>query len=276
MIEIVQQFPNVVPFLIYIKKEDFHRQRFAVRAKYMTTDPAENRYISNFLSIRTVQQYLSQSAKESCIPKIDNRNIDRSLETMHKTVFNYLKKLESSPENTMLDPESKKLTFLNDIWKRRKQKPTGRSKMLSNIHNLDKEPNGDEIQDDQPNNPMQALMQSLPTPGMTAQDDSTQIRIEQNGIMIFKKDEQQNVNQEEPEVNVEPCPPEPNDDNEILPSETDPDDITLTDFTTTDTDGPLMLQTYLRAMMSGAKKDEINGLLNQSLASMSKESEDQD
>lgn len=136
ILKLVQQFPNIIPFLIYIKKEDFHRQRFAVRAKYMTTDPSENRYISHFDAIRCVQNYLSEGASHHLLPKIDNRNIDRSMETMHQTIFSYLKKLEG--RKSMYDESTQKLTFLDSVWKRRKQKMTSKSKSLKAINSLKK------------------------------------------------------------------------------------------------------------------------------------------
>jgi 2-phosphoglycerate kinase len=76
MMKIVTQSLNVIPFLIYIKKEAFRQQRFAVRAKYMTTDPTVNRYISHFSAIRTVQSCLSKEGSCCLAPKLDNRNID--------------------------------------------------------------------------------------------------------------------------------------------------------------------------------------------------------
>lgn len=136
MLNLVQQFPNVVPFLVYIKKEDFHRQRFAVRAKYMTTDPMQNRYISHFDSIRCVQSCLSEGASQHLLPKIDNRNIDRSLETMHQTIFSYLKKLKG--RKSMYDESTQKLSFLYSVWKRRKQKITSKSKSLKAIKSMKK------------------------------------------------------------------------------------------------------------------------------------------
>ena len=185
MLKIVKQFPNVVPFLIYIKKEDFHRQRFAVRAKYMTTDPSQNRYISNFEAIRTVQHALSQGASEYQIPKIDNRNIDRSLETLHQTLFSYLKKLEGRP--SMYDPESGRLSFLDTVWKRRKQKMTSKTKTLKLIKSLkaarDNPP---------PVNSIQELLDCLPAAGQVIHDDfgGDDLRILSNGTMLLMHDEQ--------------------------------------------------------------------------------------
>ena len=46
--------PVIIPFLVYISNEQKHRERFAVRAKYMTLDPGNNRYIKYFRNIRYV------------------------------------------------------------------------------------------------------------------------------------------------------------------------------------------------------------------------------
>jgi 2-phosphoglycerate kinase len=35
--------PSVLPFLVYIKNEAKHKERMAVRAKYMTLDPHMNK-----------------------------------------------------------------------------------------------------------------------------------------------------------------------------------------------------------------------------------------
>lgn len=36
--------PYVVPFLVYISNESKHRERFAIRARYMSLDARRNRY----------------------------------------------------------------------------------------------------------------------------------------------------------------------------------------------------------------------------------------
>ncbi|MDD7353470.1 MAG: hypothetical protein PUG84_08395, partial [Peptoniphilaceae bacterium] len=87
-------------------------------SKYMTTDPSNNRYISNFHAIRLVQSFLSTNATKFLIPKLDNRNIDRSIETLHQTIFTYIKKLNG--RNSLYDPETHRLTLLDSVWKRRK------------------------------------------------------------------------------------------------------------------------------------------------------------
>ncbi|OHT04296.1 hypothetical protein TRFO_28235 [Tritrichomonas foetus] len=212
MLKVVQTFPNVVPFLIYIKKEDFHRQRFAVRAKYMTTDPSANRYISNFSAIRYVQTYLSKGANKHLVPKIDNRNIDRSLETIHQTLFSYLKKLEG--RNSMYDPSTERLTFLDSVWRRRKQKLASKAKTLKTIRALkgeflnnsnnannnptnstnNNETNGENlaILHQQQQDSLEELMSSLPTEGEQInkeESDDTEdvdvIKYLRNGTMIL-------------------------------------------------------------------------------------------
>lgn len=48
MIKIMKRFKRVLPFAICIKKESKHKERFAVRSKYMTLDSRHNKYVENF------------------------------------------------------------------------------------------------------------------------------------------------------------------------------------------------------------------------------------
>ena len=259
---IVEKFPNVVPFLIYIKKEDFHKQRFAVRAKYMTTDPGQNKYISNFDAIRAVQSSLSAGASEHLIPKIDNRNIDRSLETMHQTLFSYLKKLEG--RTSMFDPESQKLTFLDSIWKRRKQKQTSKSKTLKAISTLQNEPDTEPAPKDPKLSHFEEMMSLLPEEKATFSDvdGGNDISFTSNGTMVLgaiKEKEQSTITPPQTPVPAqqkhnrslsinfvqEVLKDSPYCDCETTETEADPVEITLTDFAettdfneTTDTEGP--------------------------------------
>ena len=268
LMKVVETFPNVVPFLVYIKKEEFHKQRFAVRAKYMTTDPKENRYISNFYAIRLVQKQLSEGASEHLIPKIDNRNIDRSIETMHMTLFTYLKKLEGKP--TMYDKESGKLTFLNTIWKRRKQKQqTSKAKILKAISQIQEEfeqseQNPPPVASSPPisSSPPVPPFATLPTSSGDNMDDlfailpsekavfkdeigETDISFSPEGTMLIgsSKESESEVVEEVPAKEEKLVSPEPShqhlvtfdlpdrDDNET--TENDPVEITLTDFVET-------------------------------------------
>ena len=231
ILKIVMTFPNVVPFLIYIKKEDFHKQRFAVRAKYMTTDPSMNKYIGNFGAIRAVQGYLSKSASQYLIPKIDNRNIDRSMETMHQTVFSYLKKLEG--RGTMFDPETKRLKFLDSIWRVRKQKIASKTNTLNMIKALKKA--GDAVDAvPRPEFALMELMRALPCEGQVLQVDyiaGDVIEYLPNGAMLLKH---------EPLKRKDEGPAEPGvrihiGDEDFADTETDldPTEVTLTDFVET-------------------------------------------
>ncbi|KAH0788341.1 P-loop containing nucleoside triphosphate hydrolase protein [Histomonas meleagridis] len=240
MIKFAKQFPNVIPFLIYIKKEEFHIQRFAVRAKYMTTDPSMNKYTRNFAAIRHVQSHLSECATRFLIPKIDNRNIDRSMETMHQTIFSYLKKLKG--RDSMYDPETGRLTFLASIWKRRKQKTTSKSKTLSSIQSLK-----NEVLKQQDNTPpsdaaMKELLAALPVEsGIFNSDDmdGDVIQYLPNGTMMVKtsKQTEEVVNKPTSKRKVEKMAP-----GDFVETETETDiaEVTLTDFMeTTDTESDI-------------------------------------
>lgn len=245
MMKIVREFPNIIPFLIYIKKEDFHKQRFAVRAKYMTTDPSQNRYISNFPAIRLVQKSLSQGANEFLIPKIDNRNIDRSLETMNQTLFSYLKKQEG--RQTMYDPETQKLTFLNSVWKRRKQKVTSKSKALKAIQIMKKASDESDVRSGK--SLVDELLSSLIYEGKEYEDDMTgsTIKVLPNGSMYYvsknevmpskgenkKNDETNIMDSEELSQSTEDVVPLRREESEVYTENDDIAEITLTDFAET-------------------------------------------
>ena len=49
-----------------------HRERFAVRARYMTLKPSENKYVKYFSNIRIIQKDLTDRADMVSIPMIDN------------------------------------------------------------------------------------------------------------------------------------------------------------------------------------------------------------
>jgi 2-phosphoglycerate kinase len=62
--KMVAKYPNkCLPFLICVKNSKNHQERFAVRSKKMTVDPAQNKYIKNYQAIKSIQDYLIESAK---------------------------------------------------------------------------------------------------------------------------------------------------------------------------------------------------------------------
>lgn len=98
VLELMKKHRYVCPYLVYISNDSKHKERFAVRAKYMTLDAKDNKYIKYFGNIRMIQSYLCERADLFNIPKIDNTNIDRSLATAHYSVFKSLKKILQSDE----------------------------------------------------------------------------------------------------------------------------------------------------------------------------------
>nr|GEV30137.1 P-loop NTPase domain-containing protein LPA1 homolog 2-like [Tanacetum cinerariifolium] len=105
---LMKKHPSIIPFMIYITNEDKHMERFAVRAKYMTLDPAKNKYVKYIRNIRTIQEYLCNRADKHLVPKINNTNVDKSVAAIHATVFSCLRrreageKLYDSSTNTVL------------------------------------------------------------------------------------------------------------------------------------------------------------------------------
>lgn len=92
MMGLMKKHPSIIPFVIYIASEDKHLERFAVRAKYMTLDPARNKYVKYIRNIRTIQDYLCKRADKHLIPKVNNTNVDRSVAAIHATVFSCLRR----------------------------------------------------------------------------------------------------------------------------------------------------------------------------------------
>lgn len=105
---LMKKHPSIIPFMIYITNEDKHMERFAVRAKYMTLDPAKNKYVKYIRNIRTIQEYLCNRADKHLVPKINNTNVDKSVAAIHATVFSCLRRRETgehlydSSTNTVL------------------------------------------------------------------------------------------------------------------------------------------------------------------------------
>ncbi|KAM9957393.1 hypothetical protein ACTFIR_009498 [Dictyostelium discoideum] len=92
ILRLVKKHPSCIPFLMYISNEAKHKERFAIRSKYMTLDPHQNKYTKYFKNIRIINDHLCHGADEHMIPQIDNTSIDRSLATIHGTIFACLKR----------------------------------------------------------------------------------------------------------------------------------------------------------------------------------------
>ncbi|XP_042481219.1 P-loop NTPase domain-containing protein LPA1 homolog 2-like isoform X2 [Macadamia integrifolia] len=89
---LMKKHPSIIPFLIYISDEEKHLERFAIRAKYMTLDPSKNKYTKYISNIRTIQDYLCKRADKHLVPKVNNTNVDRSVASIHSTIFSCLRR----------------------------------------------------------------------------------------------------------------------------------------------------------------------------------------
>ncbi|KAL8515990.1 hypothetical protein ACS0TY_014608 [Phlomoides rotata] len=95
VVGLMKKHPSIIPFMIYISNDKKHLERFAVRAKYMTLDPARNKYVKYIQNIRTIQEYLCNRADKHLVPKINNTNVDKSVAVIHATVFSCLRRREA-------------------------------------------------------------------------------------------------------------------------------------------------------------------------------------
>ena len=91
---LMKKHPTIIPFMVYIAKEEKHLERFAMRAKYMALDPARNRYVKYIRNIRAIQEYLCKRADRHLIPKVNNTNMDRNVAAIHAAIFSCLRRKE--------------------------------------------------------------------------------------------------------------------------------------------------------------------------------------
>ncbi|KAJ1500799.1 hypothetical protein HMI55_003727, partial [Coelomomyces lativittatus] len=104
--KLMQRHPSCIPLIICIDNKRKHKERFAVRARNMTLEPKENKYIKYFSNIRKIHDYLVLQAKEMKIPIIDNSNADRSLSLLHRTILNTLTGVFDQSTSSLYDFET--------------------------------------------------------------------------------------------------------------------------------------------------------------------------
>ncbi|KAK1426283.1 hypothetical protein QVD17_14954 [Tagetes erecta] len=112
---LMKKHPSIIPFMIYITNEDKHMERFAVRAKYMTLDPAKNKYVKYIRNIRTIQEYLCNRADKYLVPKINNTNVDKSVAAIHATVFSCLRRREAGEQ--LYDPTTNTVFVVDEEYR---------------------------------------------------------------------------------------------------------------------------------------------------------------
>jgi len=112
--KLMKKHPSIIPFMVYIANEGKHMQRFAVRAKMMTLDPAKNKYVKYIKNIRTIQDYLCKGADKRLIPKVNNTNVDKSVAAIHATVFSCLRRCEAG--EPLLDTKTNTVKVIHEEW----------------------------------------------------------------------------------------------------------------------------------------------------------------
>ncbi|CAA6655522.1 unnamed protein product [Spirodela intermedia] len=112
---LMKKHPSLIPFMIYITNEEKHMERFAVRAKYMTLDPAKNKYVKYIRNIRTIQEYLCNRADKHLVPKINNTNVDRSVAAIHATVFSCLRRRAAGEQ--IYDPVTNTVPVVDEEYR---------------------------------------------------------------------------------------------------------------------------------------------------------------
>lgn len=112
---LMRKHPSIIPFMIYISNEGKHTERFAVRAKYMTLDPTKNKYVKYISNIRAIQEYLCCRADKYLVPKVNNTNVDRSVASIHATVFSCLRRRSNG--DLLYDPEQNTVAVVNEEYK---------------------------------------------------------------------------------------------------------------------------------------------------------------
>ncbi|XP_073023071.1 LOW QUALITY PROTEIN: P-loop NTPase domain-containing protein LPA1 homolog 2-like [Primulina eburnea] len=112
---LMKKHPSIIPFMIYISNEEKHLERFAVRAKYMTLDPAKNKYVKYIRNIRTIQDYLCNRADKHLVPKMNNTNVDKSVAAIHATVFSCLRRREAGEQ--LYDPITNTVIVVDEEYR---------------------------------------------------------------------------------------------------------------------------------------------------------------
>ncbi|VFQ81499.1 unnamed protein product [Cuscuta campestris] len=112
---LMKKHPSIIPFMVFIANEEKHLERFAVRAKYMTLDPAKNKYVKYIRNIRTIQEYLCNRADKHLVPKINNTNVDRSVASIHATVFGCLRRRSAGEK--LYDPMTNTVPVVDEEYR---------------------------------------------------------------------------------------------------------------------------------------------------------------
>ena len=115
MLKLMEKYENCIPFIISIRNDQKHKERFAIRSKHMTIEKKLNKYVANFANIRCIHKHLVKTADEFLLPKVENTNVDKSLGIIHKTVLRSLYKM-SVEGQSLYSKETKKANLLHEVF----------------------------------------------------------------------------------------------------------------------------------------------------------------
>ncbi|KAK7197535.1 AAA domain containing protein [Novymonas esmeraldas] len=78
-----------VPVLVRIPKADSHLERFCVRARGMSMQSPNNKYIASFHAIRAIQAHLVNSVETASLPVLvlTNTNVDKTFTVLHHALL---------------------------------------------------------------------------------------------------------------------------------------------------------------------------------------------
>jgi 2-phosphoglycerate kinase len=100
MADMFAQHKTVFPFLIVVNKEEKHKERFFVRAKEHTLDPAKNKYVANIDNIRIIHAETREQACLKDVPVVANGNFDKTVGYITKAIIKFIKRTINQPKKT--------------------------------------------------------------------------------------------------------------------------------------------------------------------------------
>ncbi|MBN2518558.1 MAG: 2-phosphoglycerate kinase [Candidatus Altiarchaeota archaeon] len=91
--------PNVLLFVLHLKDEKEHRNRFYTRAFETKFKRTVDGYVENFETIRKIQEYIKGKAKEMNTPIIENTDVERTVtEIMDQSIEAMIKESKKTEE----------------------------------------------------------------------------------------------------------------------------------------------------------------------------------
>ncbi len=86
----------VCKMVITTEDEDIHRERFYIRGQQASTRGAE-KYLSNFESIRKIQDFIVEQAARHDVPVFDNKDFDQLVATIVDHLTDFVKSHDKTP-----------------------------------------------------------------------------------------------------------------------------------------------------------------------------------